>query len=30
MGHYSPQQTFAAYRRAVSKRQATAYWLLRA
>lgn len=29
MGHYSPQQTFAAYRRAVKKKQAAQYWALR-
>jgi len=29
MGHYSPQQTFNAYRRAVTKTQATAYWAIR-
>ena len=30
MGHYSPQMTFDAYRRAVSRKQAGRYWDLRA
>jgi len=29
MGHASPLQTFAAYRRAVSRQQATEYWAIR-
>lgn len=29
MGHYSPQQTFAAYRRAVTKTQAAKFWAVR-
>ena len=30
MGRWSPQQTYDAYRRAVTKAQAKAYWDLRA